>query len=134
MKLSNLEEINKVKNILPGMHFYPKNEKVYLFFPIDLKNSVTETNEYGITTTQYKNETHYGSTLVSGICGCYQLGRVGKVIDYSALAYVSSVDLFSFNLSEYFLINNTNLTEEDKKYLCKFEVALAIADKTYVLE
>ena len=62
LKIQN-EEFAKIKKILKNINFNLSDMK--LFFP--LEHMLVETNEYGITKSQYKNETHYGSTLISGL-------------------------------------------------------------------
>ena len=119
VKKEHLVKINEItKNIDFGI------TSMRIFFPVDF--NIVETNEYGITKIQYKNDSHYGSTLITGLTI-----DDGKL----ELAYCSSVDLFSFNLAEYLNITTqTKMSKEDINYISQFEVAICKTGSIYTSE
>lgn len=117
MKITK-EELKKSIQILKKMEFGISD--MALFFPLEI--DLKDLNEYGITTSSYKNETHYGSTLIVGL-------SVSSNEEDICLSYISTVDLFSFNLKEYFSIIECNLTKEELDYIGKFEVGIAHKNK-----
>ena len=125
LKIQN-EEFTKIKKILKNINFNLSDMK--LFFP--LEHMIVETNEYGITKSQYKNETHYGSTLISGLSLNNKEDHESD--EYICLSYCSTVDLYSFNLGEYLnLTDQPNLTKEDIYFISQYEVAIGKTSNIY---